>query len=78
MASAAIYRDDHFAHRQARALVDLAGILQLDRANVDRLSTNDPRPLGALYPLHWRLTPASPAGTINDALEAWAQCERAC
>ena len=50
VASAAIYRDDHFAHRQARALVDLAGILQLDRASVDRLSTNDPRPLGALYP----------------------------
>ncbi|HUQ89446.1 MAG TPA: terpene synthase family protein [Vicinamibacterales bacterium] len=75
VASAAIYRDDHFAHRQARALVDLAGILQLDRASVDRLSTNDPRPLGALYPRHWRLAPASPAGTINDSLEAWARSE---
>ena len=75
VASAAIYRDDHFAHRQARALVDLAGILGLDRASVDRLSTNDLRPLGALYPLHWRLAPASPAGTINDALEAWAERE---
>lgn len=75
VASAAIYRDDHFAHRQARALVDLAGILGLDRASVDRLSTNDLRPLWALYPMHWRLAPASPAGTINQALEAWAERE---
>jgi hypothetical protein len=75
VASAAIYRDGHFAHRQARALADLAGTLGLDRATVDRLSTDERRPLGALYPLHWRLTPASPAGTINDALEAWAERE---
>ncbi len=75
VASAAIYRDDHFAHRQAQALVDLAGILGLDRDSVDRLSTNDPRPLGALYPLHWRLDPASEAGTINDPLEKWAERE---
>ena len=75
VASAAIYRDGHFAHRQARALADLAGILELDRATVDRLSIDDRRPLGALYPLHWRLAPASQAGTINDALEAWAERE---
>ena len=76
VASAAIYRDGHFAHRQARALADLAGTLELDRATVDRLSTDDRLPLGALYPPGWRRDPAAPAGSINNALAAWAERDR--
>ena len=48
MASAAIYREGHFAHRQARALADLAGTLELYCVIVDRLSTDERLPLGAL------------------------------
>lgn len=76
VASAAIYHDGHFAHTQARALADLAGILELDRTTADRLSTDDRLPLGALYPVEWRLAPASPPGTINEALAAWAEREQ--
>lgn len=71
-ASGVIYRDGHLAHREADALASLARALGLDRETVDRLSTNERLVLHATYPQSWRLEPRSPAGEINDALEAWA------